>query len=287
MIIPASSTSRRNLLKSITLLAIVLAWPATPLLAQDSETLLKGTVRHQDYYSQTPAPSLNRRDLKPNSDAFGGDPASNQVINQELSPPSFDVQQMQLPMPPPQQQRNFPLRANMNDFDGAPMDGMQDQGMQPPEIVPQQPRMSMMPPQMMRPQVMPPALRAQDPDSSPELQLAWDAWHRRVAAAIYERFNAMAQLAFRYSRPLAAYVSYTVTRDGRVINVQLQQKSPNIAFNTMLLLVVNSLSGQRELLAFPQGSRRMTVEKGGMFTQNYGQQGFKFTTGDRETIRPH
>jgi len=28
------------------------------------------------------------------------------------------------------------------------------------------------------------------------------------------------------------------------------------------------------------------VEKGGMFTENYGpQQGFKFTTGDQETIR--
>ena len=185
---------------------------------------------------------------------------------------------MQLPAPPPQQ-RNFPLQANMDslpNFDGVPEQGASDQ---PPVIIPQQPRTSMLPPARM------PNLQRQEPDSSPEMRLAWDQWHKRVAEAIYERFNAMAQLAFRYSRPIAAYVTYTVTRDGRVVNVQLQQKSPNIAFNTMLLLVVNSISGQKELLAFPQGSRRMSVEKAGMFTQNYGQQGFKFTTGDSETLR--
>jgi len=128
-------------------------------------------------------------------------------------------------------------------------------------------------------------VQVNDPDNTPEMQLAWDAWHKRVAAAIYEKFNAMAQVAFKYSHPIACYVTYTVTREGQVINVQLQQKSPNVAFNAMVILVINSMSGQTETLAFPPGSRRRTVNKAGMFTQNYGVQGFKYTTGDKETIR--
>src|SRR5262249_51454170 len=144
-------------------------------------------------------------------------------------------------------------------FDGIPEQPGSDL---PPEFVPrqQQPQTSMLPPR-----TMPPNLQRQDPDSSPEMKIAWDEWHRRGAPAIYVKYNAMAQLAFRYSRPLEAYVSYTVTRDGRVLNVQLQRKSPNIAYNMLILLVVNSISGQKDLLAFPQGSRRITVEKGGMF----------------------
>jgi hypothetical protein len=259
-------------------------WLPTAALADEQGTFLRGSVRAQDYLRPSAGPSLKRQDIKRGGDAFGGDePAASSPINQEFDPGTgdFDVPHTQMPMPPPPP-RNFNLRANMGgnpDFDGASIPGMPDQST---AMMPRQPAFSMVPPP-----AVPTNLRSADPDSSPEMQLAWDAWHRRVAEAIYERYNAMAQLAFRYSRPLAAYVSYTVTRDNRIVNVQLQQKSPNIAFNVLILAVVNSISGQRDILAFPPGSRRMTVDKGGMFTQNYGQQGFKYVTGDRETIRPH
>jgi hypothetical protein len=273
-----SSNIRRLSLSALSILVLLstLSIPA-PALAQQ---YLRGTVRQEDYLPSGKTPSLKRDDIKSGKDAFSSD-STGQPVN-EIEPPAgaFEVPTMQTPPPP--QQRNFPLQANMTgipDFDGAQEQAVPDQ---PPLIIPQQGQPAMQPPQG-----MPPNLKRQDPDSAPELQLAWDLWHKRVAEAVFVRFNAMAQLAFRYSRPLAAYVTYTVTRDGRIVNAQIQQKSPNIAFNTMILLVVNSLSGQRDLLTFPQGSKRMSVEKAGMFTQNYGQQGFKYVTGDRETLRPH
>ncbi|PWT98421.1 MAG: hypothetical protein C5B53_06710 [Candidatus Melainabacteria bacterium] len=272
----------RASLATLAIVPIVLAGfvPAS-VLAQDSG-YLKGTVRAEDFLPSQPGASLKRKDLGKDADAFGGGPQQSAPV-QEINPRSGDFDTMQMPTPPPQ--TPFNLNANMNggmpSFDGIPEQPGSDL---PPEFVPrqQQPQTSMLPPR-----TMPPNLQRQDPDTSPELKIAWDEWHRRVAQAIYVRYNAMAQLAFRYSRPLEAYVSYTVTRDGRVLNVQLQRKSPNIAYNTMILLVVNSISGQKDLLAFPQGSRRMTVEKGGMFMQNCGAQGFKYITGDGETVRPH
>lgn len=83
-------------------------------------------------------------------------------------------------------------------------------------------------------------------------------------------------------------MTYTVTREGRILNVQLKQKSNNVAFNAMVSMVVNSMAGQMDILTFPAGSRRTSVNKAGMFTQNYGAvQGFKYTTGDREMIPGH
>jgi hypothetical protein len=39
------------------------------------------------------------------------------------------------------------------------------------------------------------------------------------------------------------------------------------------------------VLEYPPNSRRQFVEKTGTFTWNYGQQGFKYTTGDSERIQ--
>lgn len=269
---------------SLTTLAIAsLVGGVVPSSALAQSGYLRGTVRQEDVLPSQPGASLKRKDIGRDADAFGGG-QQGAPVNQEINPPAGAFDAMQMPTLPPQQPQ-YNLNANMNgappSFDGIPEQPGSDL---PPEFVPQQqqPQTSMLPPR-----TLPPNLQRQDPDSSPELKIAWDEWHKRVAQAIYVRYNAMAQLAFRYSRPLEAYVSYTVTRDGRIINVQLQRKSPNIAYNTMILLVVNSISGQKDLLTFPQGSRRMTVEKGGMFMQNCGAQGFKYITGDGETIRPH
>ena len=247
-----------------------------------SADVLRGGVRESDYLHPTQGPSLNR-----NNDV-GGDPfgsgENNSAPPQQLldgGKGAFEVKSQRPPAPPP----DFNLRAEdaapPADFGGTPMQGMPaaetpqtamgpTAGPFPGEQLPQMGRASA------------------DPDKTPEMKLAWDAWHHRVAEAVYQRFVTMSHTAFKYSGPLAAYVSYSVTRDGRIMNATLQQKSSNVAFNAMILLVVNSMTGQRDLLSFPPGSKRMTVEKGGMFTENYGpQQGFKFTTGDQETIRSH
>jgi len=242
--------------------------------------VLRGGVKTEDYLHPSQGPSLNRNDI--GGDPFGSNESNTAPPQQLLEPGkgAFDVKSQRPPAPPP----DFNLRAEdagaAPDFNGTPMQGM------PAET----PQTAMGPTAGPFPGEQAPqnGSASNDPDKSREMQLAWDQWHHRLAEAVYQRFITMSHTAFKYSGPLAAYVSYTVTRDGRVLNTQLQQKSSNVAFNAMIMLVVNSMSGQRDLLAFPPGSRRMTVEKGGQFTENYGpQQGFKFTTGDQETIRRH
>ena len=100
-----------------------------------------------------------------------------------------------------------------------------------------------------------------------------------------QRYNFFAKTAFKYSRAMGARVNYQVTSDGRVINVQLAQQASNPLFNILIVQVVKSLNGDVDLLRFPQGSRRTIVDKSGDFTVNAGQEGFRYTTGDRETIR--
>jgi len=255
--------------KPLLVIATTLTTGITSLAAQAD--VLKGGVQTQDWLHPA-GPSLNRNDIKTGGDPFSnGNDNSNNNQEQALEPPSFDVQTQKPPAAPP-------------NFKGSTQDGSSDQ-FDPQSQTPTSDNSGKGPLiGAAQQQQLPTQAKSNDPDENPDMQLLWDAWHQRVANAIYERFSSMAQTAFKYSRPLGAYVSYVVTRDGRITNVQIQQKSSNIMFNTMLLMVVNSLNGQTQLLAFPPGSHRNTVEKGGMFTQNYGIQGFKFTTGDRETV---
>jgi hypothetical protein len=124
---------------------------------------------------------------------------------------------------------------------------------------------------------------AADPDSSPEMQLAWDEWHHRVAEAIFERFKFFANKAFTANPMLVARVSYVVTREGRIGNVQFSQKCPNLMFNALILQCIKSINGDQALLQFPQGSRRMTVDKFGVFDMA-GRGAFRYTVGDREIL---
>ncbi len=232
-------------------------------LAQQGTPLLQGTVKEQNYLNPGKVPGLNSGDLRQAPDPFGKGDSSLPSVGPAFEPPDNAFNFGNPPASPPAGQLN----------PGVPgLDPNAPAGNQPPfNLNAQEEGASLQPGKA-------------DPDSAPALQLAWDQWHKRVAAAIYERFNAMAQFAFRYSTPLACYVTYTITRDGRIVNAQLQQKSPNIAFNVLVLAVINSMSGQTDILAFPPGSQRQSVSKAGMFTQNYGVEGFKYTTGDKETI---
>ncbi|MBZ0185613.1 MAG: hypothetical protein K8F91_05115, partial [Candidatus Obscuribacterales bacterium] len=129
------------------------------------------------------------------------------------------------------------------------------------------------------------AVDPNDPDSSQEMQLAWDQWHQKVAESIYFKFNALAKTAFARSRSrLACRVAYTVNRNHQLGNIRMLQNSPNLIFNTMVYGVLKSMNNN-QLLEFPMGSRRMTVEKTGTFLWNFQMDGYKYQTNDRETIQ--
>ncbi len=236
--------------------------------AQQSNKMLKGGVNATDYLKPASGPSLTRSDIQQKGDPFGGGSGPGNAEHFDAPDAAFGSNQQATPQPP------FNLQAADAGF------GNQDGGMgEMPAPPPENPQMgnqgTMTPPQMQNPN---------DPDSSQQMQLAWDEWHRRVAEAIFIRFDALANKAFPTSRPLGCQVVYTVTRDHQITNVRVIQKSPNIVFNTMTMLVLKSMNGS-PMLEFPAGSRRMSVEKLGNFTRNYGVQGFKHTINDNEMIK--
>ena len=106
-------------------------------------------------------------------------------------------------------------------------------------------------------------------DNEPDMRLAWDAWHKRVAGAISDRCIFMSKAAFKHSQPLVAVVSYTVTRDHHILNVKVQQKTPNLLYKVLIYQVIRSFDGDASVLEFPRGSRRAFVQKLATFTQNY------------------
>lgn len=270
----------------------LLAFAALPLAcipgqaeANQAQKPLRGSIEENSRRSN---PGLSRTEipgLKPGEDPF----ATKGDEEEPLEAPDELRKAPKVAKPPAPPKKPFPLRAETQ---GTPMaaagqpqnpltspfsmDGLGDD-------VPEMP-----PPQN---QGGSPITQAQstynpnDPDSSPDMQLAWDEWHKRVAATIFTRFNYFAKAAFKRSPPIAAKVSYVVTRDGRVGNLQWQMKSPNPLFNALIYQSVKSLDGEVALLQFPMGSRRQWVPKWGTFTQNYGQEGFKYTKGDAETIK--
>ncbi len=231
--------------------------------------VLEGNVNEQDFIhpGNQGAPSLNRNEINRQGDPFGGG-GGGADANQQFDPsPGL----FQIPTTQPLVKKG-PLNGNAQDSGGAPSFQM----MQGTPAAAQQfgPRQS----------TVEQSGNARDPDNSREMQLAWDQWHKNVAQAIYQRFMPLSNKFFEHGEPLAAIVYYSVTRDGQVTNAHLTQKSQNVIYNTLVLTVVNSLSGNN-VLAFPPGSRRMSVDKSGTFMVNYGgPEGFKFTTGDRETV---
>jgi hypothetical protein len=254
----------RKVLSSVLAATAAFSWLA-PVWAGP---VLKGNVQELNNVPGQSAPGLKRTDIAPSDDAF-----SQGSDKQQINPPSFAVEDA-LPPPP---KKSFPLSAqdegNADSFDPRMMSAVPDQMQQ------------QAPPRELN-TTTPNQFAPQDPDSSPEMQLAWDEWHRRVAGAIYQRYATLSNAAFHSTgRPLMAVVDYVVTRDGRICNAHLIQPSGNAVYNALILGVVNSIAGDMSILAFPLGSRRMMVEKSGTFSQNYGHEGFRYTTNDRETIR--
>ncbi len=258
--------------KTLTILSfsLCLMLPSPAALSQGT---LKGGVLQEDINHQ-PAPSLERKNI-PQGDPFGSAPEDNPV-NQllEAPPGSFEVDTPRAAPP------KKPFNLNVQDqgqgvFSGEQMPGSEDTMPTTPPPVQKNP---------LRNGVQQTAPRNNEPDSSAEMQLLWDAWHKRVAESIYMRYNGLAQMAFKASPPLMCQVSYCVARDGRIGNVRILQKSPNPMYNAMLLGVINSMTNN-PVLEFPPNSRRQYVEKTGTFTWNYGNEGYKHMINDRETVQ--
>jgi len=101
-----------------------------------------------------------------------------------------------------------------------------------------------------------------------ELKANWNAWHKRVAALIYKRFNQSAQKLFKGSQPLSCQVGYMISWDGRVGQVRVLHASTNPVYDAMLLTTIRSIEHD-PILVFPQGSKRKFIEKSGTFTWNF------------------
>jgi hypothetical protein len=248
------------------------------LLPASASQFLKGNVQDSGVINPGNAgPALNRNDV-----GRLGDPFGNSGGNQPLQGEAFDAPSVAFQVPTIAPPTRRVLSGNAQDEGSQPNFSQ----MQPtPDAVPQN---FQQPPMQSFQQ---PNGNVSDPDDTAEMKLAWDTWHHNVAQTIYQRFNTLSSRFFAKGAPLAACIAYTVTRDGHVTNVHLTQKSPNIIFNTMIITVVNSINGDQSVLPFPQGSRRMTVEKAGDFKVGYDNiDGFKYIQGDQETLRttvPH
>jgi|GEM_PF-5245812 len=120
---------------------------------------------------------------------------------------------------------------------------------------------------------------------SKEIELAWDAWHKRLAEAIYARFDLLALQKFNDSPPLGVKIRYVVTKDGRVEGLKVMQKSSDMIFDALACQAIMWQQRKPQLLKFPEGSTRQSVEKFATFTQNTGDEGIQATEGDKETVR--
>lgn len=239
----------------------VLSLVVLPAMAQKPPVYKGGVNMNQELLKPKPGPGLNRNVLPPNGDTFGND-----------GPPDVELQQnvetMPVQRPRPQAQPQLPQRnfgGQIEDLDDV-LDGLIPQSAPMHGNVQQQ-------------QQIPSNMQ-----DGPDMVVAWDMWHRRVAEEVYIRFKNLATTAFPDSEPLGCSITYSVTRDGQITNIKIVSKSTSDLFDKMVFQVVKSMNGN-PCLQFPAGSRRQLVDKGGNFEHNFGPgRGFKYLTDDKEKI---
>ncbi len=127
--------------------------------------------------------------------------------------------------------------------------------------------------------------QSEEKPENKEIQLAWDAWHKRLAHAIYYRFDILALQKFKDSPALGVTVRYVVTKDGRIEGLKIVEKSSDMIFDALACQAIMWQGRKPALLKFPEGSNRASVEKFATFTQNMGDEGYQATEGDKETVR--
>ncbi len=272
--------------------------------ADDGNTLLRGRAVKDGMLGgpvdqgAAGGPSLSRTDI---SGGKRGSGDHDGVMNQLLDAPHGAIKEATIPGI---SKRKFGLNAEAEDFNGQSMNGSPDSaGGQMGNGIPDHaaafkpgiPSIGAMPGEPvddgMIMEGMPQTSSvgtggAQDPDNTPEMQLAWEIWHKRVAETVFQRWNSVATSMFGNCPPLRAGLTYVVTRDGHVKDLRIV-KSPDLMFNNISIQAIKSLDGDIALLQFPEGSRRMMVSKQAAFSKNAGDpaNSMRYTTGDRETIR--
>lgn len=253
--------------KLLSLLSLTLVVLGLPAYAQDAPTL-HGFVNAQDVQKSKSNPSLGRHNVSQLGDQFS-QPSNGPGMELFDAPPAaFDNQRAFAPPPPA---FNLSASEQGDEFQGMPGTPVQSQQ---PAIQPQMIQQNMLPPR---------AMNSADPDNTEYMQLQWDLWHKRVAEAIFVRFDEKAKMAFANSRPISCEATYNVTSDGRITNVRLLRKSNDIGFNMMLMNVLISMNGN-PLLQFPPGTQRQVVCKTGEFSRNCGMNGYRHTVNDNERI---
>ncbi len=171
------------------------------------------------------------------------------------SQPDPDLTQMIEAPPAAPPSRGFGLGTKVDDFAGKP----------PPRLPP----------------------KKADAEDTGVIKIAWDAWHKRVGTIIYQRWSFLSNAAFQMSPPLNCRISYVVTRDGIIEDVKVLAESPDEMYNALVVQAVQSISGDKALLQFPPGSRRVSVEKVADFCQNCDLTNtVRYATGDKETVSP-
>jgi hypothetical protein len=247
---------------------------------------LKGGVNKAGFKGSdaTGGPSLSRQDLDRAGDPFSGaphgpmdDPGATAILDapQEAFQPLPGIPMMD------RNKRKFGLGAGQDEFAGVPMNAMPGtMGGMPRKAPPQQTQNPNRNP-------APPPMNAGRGVEDEEANLGWDEWHRRVAENIYQRWIGFNNPAFKnVPDPLLAKVSYTVSKDGQIQDVIFTQKSTNVMFNALILQVIKSFSGDKDMLRFPDGSRRVAIENFGTFSQNlHLPGGFRHVTGDAERVK--
>ena len=98
-------------------------------------------------------------------------------------------------------------------------------------------------------------------DTTAAQRFAWKAWERRVFKAVNDRFKMSMRREFRFYPYLVAIADYSVTKQGRIINVQISQSSSNASFDDLLITTIKSFDGNTKLLAFPSDSNREAIRK--------------------------
>ncbi len=253
--------------------------------------VLKGNVTEQGKAGGGGA-RLNRQDIDALGDPFGaGAPKDMPMVDADtmLDAPkgAFNID---IPKSPPKQKKGFSLKGEKDDFAGSPGQPMVGMNGQPGQASPDQFGGSQQPPARTNPASSQPGggnpnLQKEDPESD----LGWDEWHHRVAQAIFQRWNPMVVNAFRMDpSPRYSYVSYTVTRDGHIRDVQVLKKDGNVMYNALIVQIIKSFDGDLGTLQFPAGSHRQSIENFGEFDQNqhsHPTEAFRYVRGDKEHFK--
>ena len=109
------------------------------------------------------------------------------------------------------------------------------------------------------------SLPAVDPDEGRNMAAAWGRWRQQVDAMMQERFAKNADAMFKDNFHLVAKYQYVVTKDGRIGNVHLLERSVDRRYDLWVAATTIFKAAHDPVLEFPKGTMRELVENTGVF----------------------